>query len=128
MNALLKSSAGYPIVFRSEDFLAVHYTKKHASASMRDIRKVIGCKVMRIILCHYHGVGQDHVAEALGKTRIIRVTLWENTPKHWGTLVEILYRFENGTGNYRHVFHFIPDNGGRLNGTLFTQTRRFIAK
>lgn len=117
-------SAGYPIVFNPGELEVIHHRKQ---TSMRDVRKLIGRKAMGIILPMYHNVKPERFQETLGKVRIIRVVLREDTPKHWGQLIEILYRFVGVAGTYRHVFHFVSSNGG-LSGQLFTQTRRFIAK
>lgn len=115
----------YPIVFEPGDFVAVRC--RNRQASMSDTRKVLRRKVMRIILQAYHGVTSGDFEEAFKRVRVIRVTPREDTPKHWGLLLEVLYCFVSEPGTYRHVFHFVPDSGG-LSGQLFTQTRRFIAK
>ena len=77
-------------------------------------------KVSDIVLRYHSGVDSKHL-------QMTRLSVREGPPKHWGTLIEIFYKIKGKPGSYRHVFHFMLDNGG-LGGRFFTQTRRYIAK
>jgi hypothetical protein len=118
---------GYPLTVYPEDLARIR--TKSGRVNMADVRKVVGAKAMRIVLMRYHSVPDAHVAKVLENVKVVRVTFREDTPKHWGQLIELLYCFKDRKSNesYRHVFHFVPDGDG-LSGRVYTHARKYIAR
>ncbi|MBP9728070.1 MAG: hypothetical protein KBD27_01700 [Candidatus Moranbacteria bacterium] len=77
-------------------------------------------KAMVAILWRHPGVESEQV-------EIVHLDCPTKIRKHWGMVLEVLYRIKGAPGSYRHVFHFMLSNGDQ-SGRLFTQSWRFIAK
>ncbi|MCA9359028.1 hypothetical protein KC926_02370 [Candidatus Kaiserbacteria bacterium] len=117
----------FPISFSKTELDRLGQKNRLSKKELAVLRRMMGKKVVRIILRVYHNVAEADIAEAMKDVEVVRVTLRENTPKYWGRIVEIIYRFQGKAGNYRYVFHFVSDTGG-LNGRLYTQTKNFTPK
>lgn len=123
------SALGFTISFSADDLASISGNGRTGKANMRQVRSVVGKKIMQIILPVYHKVAPADVEETLRHVEVSRVSLHSSNQKSAGPLVEIIYHFTNraARGNYRHVFHFVSQSGG-LSGKLYTQTRRYTAR
>lgn len=120
MDTRLKPKAtGYPVVFTPGD-----YTLLQARANpefQRELGSMLAEKLQAVLLRYHPGVDAKQL-------EVLRCETLAKVPKHWGILVEVLYRIKSGpSGSYRHTFHLVVDQGD-LSGQFFTQTRRHIAK
>ncbi len=120
---------GFAISFTSSELSEVHGNGRTGKANMRQVRAVVGRKILTVILPTYHNVAPVDVERMLGGVEIVRVSLHSSNQKRAGPLVEIIYCFptSKSPGHYRHVFHFVSDRGG-LSGKLYTQTRRYSGR
>jgi hypothetical protein len=117
---------GFAISFTPDELSQVHGNGRSGKANMREIRAVVGRKILRTILPAYHNVPPPDVEKTLKGVEVVRVSLLSSNQKRAGPLVEIIYRFPGAksSGHYRHVFHFVSERGG-LSGKLYTQTRKY---
>lgn len=110
--------AGYPLYFAPGEQALIKGRNDPALA--QEFQRMMSQRVAAVILRYHEGAGSADV-------NITRLNSPENTPKHWGLLLEVLYQIAGKPGSYRHVFHLMLTDGG-LGGQLFTQSRRRIAK
>ena len=68
-----------------------------------------------------------HVHASSENIEIYGLELRDDVPKTWGRMLEVLYRVKGKRGSYRHVFHFVLQNGEQ-SGWLYTQTWQFTAQ
>ncbi len=108
----------YEIYFEPGEFTLIRKRNDPALSPM--FQDMMSGKVMDVLLRRHLNVDSKCV-------EIIRIDSPEESPKHWGVILEVLYRIRGEQGSYRHVFHLMLTNGD-LSGQLFTQTWRFIAK
>lgn len=88
-------------------------------ALAQEFQRMMSGKVMDAIL-------RRHPDADAKRVDIIRLNSPESAPKHWGMMLEFLYRIKGESGSYRHVFHLMLN--GDQSGRLYTQTWRSIAK
>ena len=109
---------GYPIEFTPGDYALLQ--ARDNPAFSQGVGRLLWEKLHDILLRHHRGVDP-------GQLERVSSRVLSRTPRHWGILIEVLYRVNPKPGSYRHVFHLVMDKGD-LSGQLFTQTRRHIAK
>ena len=111
-------SAGHFVDFEPGELTLIR--QRNDVALVQEFRRMMSRKIRSVILRYHPGVQSDEVT-------IFGIDLREDTPRHWGKILEVLYRINGQAGQYRHVFHLMLANGD-LSGQLYTQTWRHIAK
>ena len=86
----------------------------------RAFRDMMARKLCRILV-------RRHVHASSASIEIYGLELRDDVPKTWGRMLEVLYRVKGKRGSYRHVFHFVLQNGEQ-SGWLYTQTWQFTAQ
>ncbi len=109
---------GYPVEFTPGDYTLLQ--ARDNPAFSQEVGRLLWEKLHDILLRHHRGADP-------GQLERVSSRVLSRTPRHWGILIEVLYRVNPKPDLYRHVFHLIMDKGD-LSGHLFTQTRRHIAK
>ncbi len=109
---------GYPLYFEPGELTLIK--GRNNPVLTPGFQRMMSQKLLDVI--HRRHAGND--AEDMD---IFGLNVLDSVPKHWGVVVEVLYRIKGKAGSYRHVFRFMLPNGDQ-SGRLYTQSWRSIAR
>lgn len=116
----------FKIRFTDQEVRGLELERQVSKKNMDELRRLMGKKIMPIILQVYHNIPAADLERELSGVQVTFVDLQDGKYEHWGRVIEIHYSFNSREGMYRHVFHFVPEKDGGLNGRiLYVQKSAF---